>query len=197
MKRISKIFLSLTVILIFILLAMGSTGNDTPEKVDSTTPVSETEKASLEDTEELLKEELTDEELDFEGLKVGDTVRMGEYLVTLNSVRSDKGSEYWGPEEGELWLTLDISIINESEKEETISSMLMFELYDENHYQANNAFMAETKGSLDGSIGAGRTMRGEIAFNVEADTTYWEFIFMPGFLRTGQAIFDIYASDIQ
>jgi len=45
----------------------------------------------------------------------------------------------------------------------------MFTLYDEDNYSKDMEFFANTKGSLDGELGAGRKMAGEVAFNVEEE----------------------------
>ena len=72
----------------------------------------------------------------------------------------------------------------------------MFSLYDEDHYSRDVEIFADTKGSLDGELGARRTMRGEIAFNVEEGQTKWEFIFQPNVLGFGQAIYIITEADV-
>ena len=73
----------------------------------------------------------------------------------------------------------------------------MFSLYDSEFYSKEMAMFAETKGSLDGELGAGRTMRGEVAFEVGAAETEWEFIFEPNIFGFGQAIYKITAQDIK
>ncbi len=128
---------------------------------------------------------------------IGDVVRMGDLVFTVNSARWEEGDEWFKPEEGERWLLLDCTIENESNKSTSISSLLMFKLYDEDSYSRDMELFADTKGSLDGEVGVGRKMRGEIAFSVEEGQSYWEFIFKPELFGFGQAIFAINEDEVQ
>ncbi len=164
----------------FLLLACG----------DETTP----ERVEKPQQDEVVEEKA---EAKQEIFKLGETVKMGDLSFTLNSARWDSGDEFMKPDEGEKWLTLDATIENLGEKSEVISSLMMFSLFDEGNYSRDLEIFADTKGSLDGELGAGRKMSGEIAFNVEADQNEWEFIFEPNFLGFGQAIFLVNADEVQ
>lgn len=73
----------------------------------------------------------------------------------------------------------------------------MFTLYDAEGYSKDIAMADNLKGSLDGELGAGRKMAGEVAFTVDEDESAWEFVFEPQVFGFGQAIYDISASDIK
>lgn len=73
----------------------------------------------------------------------------------------------------------------------------MFALYDANSYAKDIAMADNLKGSLDGELGAGRKMAGEVAFTVDEGEDEWEFVFEPQVFGFGQAIYDISASDIK
>lgn len=137
------------------------------------------------------------EEVTQEIFKVGDTVSIGDFEFTLNSVRFDKGSEYFKPDEGKVWLVIDGTLTNKSSESAQVSSMLMFKLYDNEHYSKDMEFMVDTKGALDGELGAGRSMRGELAYSVSTTDEYWELIFENDVFGKGQAIFKINPSDIK
>jgi len=128
---------------------------------------------------------------------VGDTVKMGDLRFTLKGVRYDTGSEYWKPDAGTRWIVFDCVVENTGSESETVSSLLMFKLYDADGYTKDVAIPEDLKGSLDGELGAGRKMAGEIAFTVDEDETAWELIFEPQVFGFGQAIFDVTASDIK
>lgn len=130
-----------------------------------------------------------------EGFNVGDTVRMGDLVMHLHSVRWDDGGEFMGPDEGMRWLVADIEIENESDSATSISSMLMFDLVDPDNRARDMAFGADTEGSLDGELGAGRSLRGDIAWEVREEQAEWELIFTPQLFGFGQAIFDITDGD--
>jgi hypothetical protein len=177
--------ISVLVLILFITLALGSGDTTEPERVERETPVEDT--TTTPEGEPEVADEI---------FHVGETVKMGELEFTVNSARWDKGSEFMKPEPGERWLVLDCTIENKGEKSSAISSLLMFSLYDEDHYSRDVEIFADTKGSLDGELGARRTMRGEIAFNVEEGQTKWEFIFQPNVLGFGQAIYIITEADV-
>ncbi len=68
---------------------------------------------------------------------------------------------------------------------------------DADSYSKEIAMADNLKGSLDGELGAGRKMAGEVAFTVDEDESAWEFVFEPQVFGFGQAIYDISASDIK
>lgn len=130
-------------------------------------------------------------------LAVGETVAMGELEHTLHSARFDTGGEFSTPEAGTRWLVLDIEVTNNSDESEAISSMMMWTLNDSENRSAELSIMADTQGSLDGELGAGRSMRGEVAYEVSADESSWELLFSPEVFGFGQAIYDIPANAVQ
>ncbi len=157
--------------------------------------------AATDDTEEV---ESTDDAAtddgdleEAEGFTVGDTVRMGDLVMRLHSVRWDDGGDFMGPDDGMRWLIADIEIENESDSSTSISSMLMFDLVDEDNRSRDLAFGADTEGSVDGELGPGRSMRGDLAFEVREEHQAWELIFSPELFGFGQAIFDITVDDFE
>ncbi len=183
----NKTWVSLLVLLLFAGLALGSGESSTPERVESPPPAAG-EPAEGEGSESAGSGP--------EIFAVGDSVNMGDLTFTVNSVRFDGGSEFFGPEDGERWLAIDCTLQNRGDDSTNLSSLLMFELVDEEHYKKDMAIFAETKGSLDGELGAGRTLRGEIAFSVGEAETGWELIFEPNVFGRGQAIFVVSLEDV-
>lgn len=190
------------IILLIVITAVGCDVTTTePVKVDKQkemgvqegTPV----KADVKEEQTVadVKEEQTVE--DAKIFKVGDTVAMGDLEFTLNSARFDEGGEYFKPDEGKKWLVVDCKVTNNGAESTSISSILMLSLYDSEYYSQEMALLADTKGSLDGELGAGRTLRGEVAYEVDASETDWELIFEPNFFGFGQAIFNLDISNIQ
>ncbi len=171
-----KLFVVLMLIAALALVGCGDTV--TPEKVDPDDPGEGSGSAA-------------------EKYLIGDTVKMGDLQFTLNGVRYEKGSEYWAPDEGTKWLVFDCVIENKGSESEGISSLLMFKLYDADSYAKDIAMADNLKGSLDGELGAGRKMAGEVAFTVDEGEDEWEFVFEPQVFGFGQAIYDISASDIK
>src|SRR5699024_11102444 len=130
-------------------------------------------------------------------LKLGEVIEMGDLTFMAKSARWDDGNELDSPEEGQRWLIIDAEITNNSDEGTTISSILMFDLYDDENYSTEVALFAETRGSLDGDLGTGRAMSGEIAFDVPESSQSFEFVFEPEVFGFGQAIYNIDGSEVQ
>ncbi|MCD8503144.1 MAG: DUF4352 domain-containing protein [Bacillaceae bacterium] len=159
--------------------------------------VSKVEKVT-EETSDVVVEESTganevEETITDLDLTIGDTVAFDGLQVTLNSVHKSMGKEFFEPTNA-YYVILNVTIENTTDKSEHISSLLNFKLIDGDGYSQDIGLFADTKGSLDGEIGAGRSMRGEIAFDAYESNAY-EFIFENPF-TSGQAIFTFDASEI-
>lgn len=116
---------------------------------------------------------------------IGDTIKLNELNITLHGVRTSQGNEFFKPEYAKF-LIVDLTIENASNEAQTISTLLQMSLQDSEAYQYNVSLFTEVKGSLDGELGIGRKVRGEVAFDVP-ESNYYEFIFEDPFLG-GQAI---------
>ena len=123
--------------------------------------------------------------------EIGDTVGIGNWELTINSTRHDDGDEFSKPEDGEVWLTLDITMQNLSDEQRTVSSYMMFELVDIDGRKQDEAMWADTNGRVGGDLGAGRRLAGEIAFKVSEEKQKFELVFNPSVFGSGQAIFNI------
>ncbi|MDG5789837.1 DUF4352 domain-containing protein [Evansella sp. AB-P1] len=132
--------------------------------------------------EEVMDEEEVEDEVD---LAVGDSVRFNDIIITLNDVTFSEGSDWETPNEA-AYLIADFSVENDSDESYNVSSMLNFSVYDDEHFKHSITIFTDTKGSMDGEVAPGRTMRGEIAFDVP-DSSYYEVVFEEPFTN-GQAI---------
>lgn len=180
---------------------VDDSSDDTEEVADDTSEATDDADAAEDEADEAVDtdtESADESEMDEAvGFAVGDTVRMGDLVMHLHGVRWDDGGEFLSPDEGMRWLITDIEIENEADSPTTISSLMMFDLVDQENRSRDMAFGADTEGSVDGELGAGRSMRGDIAWEVRAEQTEWELIFSPELFGFGQAIFDITDSDVQ
>lgn len=123
-----------------------------------------------------------------EVFNIGDVIKMGDLTIVANSVRTDKGNDFIKPDEGNIYYIVDVTIENKGEEEATISSLAMFELYDDEGYNYSITVGPDTKGKVDGNLGAGRKMRGELAFEIPADAKGLELVFEANIFGKGQAI---------
>lgn len=183
-----KKFLSLVglLVLAFTLVACGESSI---EKVDKETPTAGNNDAVVENNGAVDDAEAQpEEEVLEESLTIGDTVNYDGLHITLNDVITSSGSE-WEKPSYDHYLILDLTIENTTEEAANISTILQMSLQDEEGYTHSIAFFTETKGSLDGEIGPGRSNRGQVAFDVNQSSVY-EFIFENPF-TSGQAIWEI------
>ena len=122
---------------------------------------------------------------------VGDSVKMGGLVFTVNGTRTATGSEFIKPDEGDIYFIADCTLENTAAEVAHISSLLMFKLVDADGYNYDITIGPETKGSLDGELAPGRKMRGELAFEVPAQVNSLELIFEPNVFGSGQAIYKV------
>ena len=129
----------------------------------------------------------------YETFKIGTTLKIGDFKFCLNSARWSNGDDYFKPETGYIWLLIDCTVQNLNSKPEIVSSMTQFKLSDKEGYSQTQSWLAYTtiKGSLDGELSPNQIMRGEIAYEVEINQSYWEFAFKPNLFDSGQVIYSI------
>lgn len=126
--------------------------------------------------------------------KVGETLQFEDLNITLNKVRKAKGTNEWDQPTKDHFLIFDVVVENAGDEPFAMSSVMNFTAMDADGYSQDLTVFAETRGSLDGEIGPGRKLAGEIAFDVE-DSNSYEFIFQDLF-KQGQAIWQVTSADI-
>lgn len=127
---------------------------------------------------------------------IGETVTMGNLAHTLHGARFSQGDEYSAPTAGTRWLVLDIEATNNGDEPTTVSSGLMWTLNDPDNRSVGITYSGDERGSLDAELGPGRSIRGEIAYEVSADHEQWELLFSPELMEYGQAIYEIPAAEV-
>lgn len=174
----------LVVVLAFILTGCGE-ANISKVGSASDTPQSSPAAAQKEDAP---KESPSTSPDTPEVFSVGDSVQFDDLVITVHGVRESK-SELFKPDEGNVILLVDVSAENKGSEEAAVSSMLQTEVVDTDGFKYNLTIVDDAKGSFDGSVGAGRKLRGEIAYEVPKDASI-EFIFSDPF-KSGQAIWKL------
>lgn len=141
------------------------------------------------------EEVVTEEVAAPETFKVGDTVEIGDVAVKINEVYKHPGSEFDVPTKDAI-LVFDVSVTNTGTEPYAISSLMSFTLNADGRSQ-DIYLLSEQNGQLDGDIAAGKTMSGELAYDV-TETDSYELIFTDDpFSDAGQATFEIPSSDIK
>ncbi len=116
---------------------------------------------------------------------------VSDIQIHLKGAYYSYGDDFIGPDKGNKWIVLDLELENFSNESISISSLMMFELIDQENYKADYALNINQRGSLDGELGIGRKMAGEITFEVPENHHQFEFIFKPKLFGKNQAIFKI------
>lgn len=125
---------------------------------------------------------------------MGDTVTISNVDFTLNSAEaSTEGQLSTSPDE-DIFLILDLTVVNNSSDEIALSSIMSFSLKGSDSYEYDLALFVDTKGSLDTTVAPGSTVRGQIAFDVPELDSY-EFSVTPGLL-SDNGYFKVMAGDI-
>lgn len=92
------------------------------------------------------------------------------------------------PADGNEFLKVDIAIKNILDKEQTVSSVLMFKAVDKNRIECKKEIFVDSNGTLDGQVGAGRKITGEYTVEVPKNSKGLELEFNSSFIDNKQVI---------
>ena len=180
----------IAIVVIGIIGAAAGGGDDKPTKVGDNTPSSaggnsnESQQNSVESSSEEEKETV---------FRKGEIAELNGVQVTLTDYKESTGSEYNKPTDGNVFLMAEFEIANNTEKELAISSALSFEAYADD-YALNYSFSAlmEKEGNqLDGTIAAGKKLKGWIGWEVPADYQNVEIHFTDNVWSSDKFVFVI------
>lgn len=171
--------LKVVLVVLGVLIVIGVIGSmwsdDEPKKIGEADPTAQAESKGPEQTI----------------FYVGDKVELNDVIVTLNNVRESSGSTYNKPSDGNVFVLCEFTIENNSEKDLAISSMLCFSAYvdDFSTNMSLSALIEKSGEQLDGTVAAGKKMKGEIGYEVPADYETLEIRFTPDFWSGNDIIF--------
>lgn len=156
--------------------AMAGNGEKEPSKVGEVDEKVDNSNGQVLDNEpeqEQKEEEIIDSS-DEEGetvFKKGDIAEMNDVQVTLTDYTESTGSDYNQPTEGNVYLLAEFEIVNNTSGEVAVSSMMSFEAYADD-YSLNysiGALLEKDGNQLDGTIAAGKKLKGWIGWEVPED----------------------------
>lgn len=159
-------WIAIAVVLLMVIgVAAGGSSDDEPKKIDTSN--STTNESSSSEKETDAKPEPQNEKTTF---TVGETAELNGVQVTMISFEESTGKDYVTPTEGNVFALAEFEIVNNTDSEINISSMISFEAYADDYalnYSLSAAMMKD--GQLDGTIAAGKKMKGWIGWEVPAD----------------------------
>lgn len=124
--------------------------------------------------------------------KLGDTVELNDIVVHFKDVIESKGEKFAKPEDGNIFVLCEFEITNNASEELSISSMLSFEAYCDDYaceYSLSALMAKGNKDQLDGSVAAGKKMKGVIGYEIPSDWKELEIQFTPDILSSDKIVF--------
>ncbi len=122
--------------------------------------------------------------------KVGDHVKVGFWVVTINSVKTNKGDQFDTPKG--TYLIIDASFQNTDKESHTISSLIQFTFQDSTGQQYDTAITGLSGITPpDGDVQPGKTTRGQTVYDVPKDQKTFEFTFEDPLSDNAAAIWDL------
>lgn len=146
-------------VIALIVIVAATSGDDEPTKVDN--PQKQEESANNSNETTVKKDTFS----------VGETAELHDIQVTLTQYKETNGSEWNRPADGKVFLLAEFEIVNNSDDDLTVSSMLSFEAYADDYAleYSLSAMIDNENAQLDGSVGAGKKMKGWIGYEVPSD----------------------------
>ena len=164
------ILIAVAVFIVIGVVVAGFGKDDGPKKVNTNNSV-----------EDDTKNDATTEENKKDTFTVGETAEMQDIQVTLSNYEESEGSSFYKPSEGKVFVLAEFEIANNSDKDLAISSLLSFKAYADD-YSLNYSvagMIDKSDSTLDGSVAAGKKMKGWIGYEVNADWGKVEIEFSP------------------
>lgn len=165
------------IVLVVLIVAIGTGGRKESSKGnDKDVAVGNVNDSTVEDTSK-------PEEASF---TVGDTVALRDLTITANSMEESNGKDYFVPKDGNVFVGVNLTIENTSDKDQALSTLLLFSAYIdgvkcEYSVTANCAF---SDGTLDGTLSPGKKMVGYYAVEVPENWSELELQVSPTFLSS-------------
>ena len=121
---------------------------------------------------------------------IGEGVENGGYELTVHSVTDPlvPSDEFFGPEAGNRWVMVEVSITNVSDEPQDYGSY-DFKVKDADNFEYTTGFVDLERELSSGSLPPGDTVRGQVGFEVPVDAAIVRLIYDPGFF--GESRIDV------
>jgi len=168
----------LLLVLVIVIVSISQAGKPTGAVVGSTTP-SATQQTQTTPAAS--------------AFTIGQIVAVGStWDITVLSAKTSAGSEFNTPQHaGDVFLIFQISVKNISGQSQNMSSDLQWVLQDTTGQKYDSAFDSDAGSTLDGAVGAGRTLKGAVVYEVPKTVTAFTLAFQNDIFSSDQAIWTI------
>lgn len=130
-------------------------------------------------TQKVGQNNTADQTVKEEVFKVGDQVKIGDSILTINKVEYSQGGQFSKPTEGNEWVNLNITIENTASTQQYVTTLGQMFVRDgaKNSYQVavTNKVMENPSLGLDGTIIANSKRTGWVGFEIPKNSTELQF----------------------
>lgn len=155
------------VILVLLIIGIGgASGSDDTAAPDNSTAnqTQQEDNSAVEPEQPSEPEEVT--------YKVGDTAVAKSYTLAIEDLKViESGNQFIGPDDGNIFVEIPLTLENTSTSDIAVSSLLCFTAYVDD-YSMTEDLTARTctdLTSMDGTVGAGKKMKGSLCYQVPED----------------------------
>ena len=124
------------------------------------------------------------------GLNEAATLRHLQFQAL--QIKESYGGDFTTPHDGKVFVGVQFEILNTSEQEQSVSTLLLFDAYVDDvkcEYSFSANMVSEFDGTLDGSLAPGKKMIGWYAVEVPENWKTLELDVKSGWLSSGTARF--------
>lgn len=128
---------------------------------------------------------------DTETFNLNETAAFKDLKFTATEIKTDRGNDFFKPENGNIFIGIKFTIENVSDEEQAISSILLFDAYADDvkcDYSLTAACVFDD-GTLDGTIAPGKKMVGWYALELSESWGNIELVVKADWLSNGSAKF--------
>lgn len=154
-------------LLVLVIIIIASASKDKPQKVGDNSGI------TVADTAQSQTPAVP------ESFKIGDQVKMGSSIITVNKVEYSQGGQYSKPTEGNEWVNLNVTIENTGSSQQYVTTLGQMFIRDagKNSYQisATNKLMENPGFGLDGQVLANSKRTGWVGFEIPKTSTGLQF----------------------
>ena len=126
--------------------------------------------------------------------EIGDIIEIGDLGLVVNEITFPAGDDFTQPDEGKNFIVVDLSVTNNTDSSQSISSLLQMELKDATGQSYDVDLMASVAAggaSPDGELAPGETLRGQVGFQVPVDAQGLVFVFDGDVFGSGKVFINI------
>lgn len=155
------------VLAVLLLSSIFGKSSDTPKKVDTVQPSA-------------ASQPVQEQQAVF---SVGEKVELNNVSATLLSVTENSGGNYSTPSDGKEFVICEFEIENNSSSDIAVSTVLSFDAYFDSYATTLSlgAILSVNEPQLDGTVAAGKKMKGVVGYEVTPDWSELEIQYSPSF----------------